>query len=67
MARISRRRFLQAGSLAAGAIASSGFWRREARGEEMAGAALLAEFDYGDVLMTSDLHESQLMSTHAGH
>ncbi|MGH7869634.1 MAG: beta-L-arabinofuranosidase domain-containing protein, partial [Candidatus Dormibacteraceae bacterium] len=65
MARISRRGFLQAGSLATAAVASSGFWRREAWGAETAGAAPLAQFDYGDVLITSDLHESQLMNTHA--
>ncbi|HUI41968.1 MAG TPA: beta-L-arabinofuranosidase domain-containing protein [Terriglobia bacterium] len=36
-----------------------------ARGAEAAGAAPLEEFEYGDVLITSDLHESQLMNTHA--
>lgn len=61
---ISRRRFLQAGSVAAAAAASHGLWGRTAWGSEIAGA-LLAEFDYGDVLMASELHETQLRETHA--
>ncbi|MGI8960334.1 MAG: beta-L-arabinofuranosidase domain-containing protein [Bryobacteraceae bacterium] len=62
MAGISRRGFLQAGSLA---IASSGLWGRVPRNPEPSGVAPLAEFGYGDVLMASDLHESQLRNTHA--
>jgi len=65
MTRISRRGFLQASSLAAATAASSGLWARVAPGASSAEAALLTEFDYGDVLMTSDPHESQLMNTHA--
>ncbi len=34
-------------------------------GSDSSGTAPLEEFGYGDVLMTSDLHESQLMNTHA--
>ncbi|QNI32715.1 glycoside hydrolase family 127 protein [Alloacidobacterium dinghuense] len=60
---ISRRRFLKTGSLAAGAFAGrlSG---RNAWGAETT-IAPLAEFSYGDVLISSDLPESQLMNTHA--
>ena len=65
MARISRRGFLQAGSWTVAALAGSAFCRPMARGNESSGTAPLAEFDYGDVLMTSDPHESQLMNTHA--
>ena len=31
----------------------------------MPGPSLLSEFGYGDVLVSSDLHESQLMNTHS--
>jgi hypothetical protein len=61
----SRRQFLQSSSLAAAAITSSGLWSRGAWGVEPPAAKLLSEFSYGDVLMASDLHESQLMATHA--
>jgi DUF1680 family protein len=36
-----------------------------APGAQTSGTAPLAEFSYGDVLMASDLHESQLMNTHS--
>jgi uncharacterized protein len=62
---ISRRRFLQTGSLAAAALAGSGLWSREALGVEQPLAAPLAEFGYGDVFMASEPHEAQLMNTHA--
>jgi uncharacterized protein len=65
MARISRRRFLQASSRAVGALAGSRFLSRAAWAAGTSEEAPLAEFDYGDVLITSDPHESQLMSTHA--
>ena len=70
MGRISRRRFLQSSSLAA-AAAGSGLWpgndfsQRLASAAGTAAAAPLEEFSYGDVLLTSDPHESQLMNTHA--
>lgn len=65
MTRVSRRGFLQASSLAAGAVASQGLWRNVAWGAVVSAGAPLAEFDYGDVLMVSDRHELQLMNTHA--
>ena len=58
---ISRRRFLQAGTLAA---AGMGLRGRAAWGGEVSLAAPLAEFGYGDVAMASDAHEAQLMNTH---
>ncbi|MGA8028677.1 MAG: beta-L-arabinofuranosidase domain-containing protein [Bryobacteraceae bacterium] len=65
MAGISRRGFLQAGSLAAASVAATELWGRVAREAEAPGTAQLTEFGYGDVLMSSDLHESQLRNTHA--
>jgi hypothetical protein len=65
MARISRRGFLQAGSLTAAAVASQGLWRNVAWAAGPSAAAPLAEFGYGDVLMSSDLPETQLHETHA--
>lgn len=61
---VSRRRFLQAGSVAVAAAASPELWSHVAWGSEIA-AAPLAEFGYGDVLLASELHESQLRETHA--
>jgi uncharacterized protein len=63
--KVSRRRFLQAGSLSAAAVAGGHWWRRVAWGAETAEAAPLAEFGYGDVLMSSDPQETQLRETHA--
>ena len=65
MKRVSRRGFLQAGSLAAAAVAGHGIWRNMAWGAEAVSGAPLAEFGYGDVLMSSDLPEIQLHETHA--
>lgn len=60
---ISRRRFLQTGSLAGTAYAM-GMRIHPAWGAEGATTAPLAEFHYGDVSLASDAHESQLMNTH---
>lgn len=65
MADISRRYFLQTGSLASAAIATHPLWTRSAFAAQMPAAPLLSEFSYGDVLLSSDLHETQLMNTHA--
>ena len=62
---ISRRQFMQTGSLAAMAFAGSGVKGRGAWANNLAVHSPLAEFGYGDVLMASELHESQLMNTHA--
>jgi hypothetical protein len=62
---ISRRQFLQSGSLAAAAAANIGTQRYGAWGAEPAMPSPLAEFGYGDVSIASDPHESQLFNTHA--
>jgi uncharacterized protein len=61
---LSRRRFLQTGSLAA-AVAGVGLGTRGAWALETPSSAPLAEFGYGDVSMASEAHESQLMNTHS--
>src|SRR5271163_3316136 len=63
--RISRRGFLQSGSLAVGAVAGQGLWRNVGWGAKPPSGTPLAEFGYGDVLMTSEPHETQLRETHA--
>jgi uncharacterized protein len=61
--KISRRIFLQSSSLAAGAlILPSGFLSAS---ETLSIQRPLKEFGYGDVNLTSDLHEKQLHETHA--
>ena len=65
MSAISRRRFLQSGSLASAAVATGNLWSRAASAAETPQPGLLSEFSYGDVLMASDLHETQLMTTHS--
>lgn len=61
---ISRRKLLQAGSITAAAAVGQGLWRNLAWAEEFSGVPL-TEFTYGDVLMASDPHETQLRETHA--
>lgn len=61
---ISRRQFIQAGSAAA-FVSGSALRGRFAWADDASGGAPLTEFGYGDVLISSDLHESQLMNTHA--
>ncbi|HXR47765.1 MAG TPA: beta-L-arabinofuranosidase domain-containing protein [Candidatus Limnocylindrales bacterium] len=60
---VSRRRFLQSVSLAAAGMTLPG---RSLAGIIAADPALppLMQFDYGDVELTSDLHEQQLEETH---
>jgi hypothetical protein len=62
---VSRREFLQSSSLAAAAVSTSGLWGRDVWAADSPAAATLSEFGYGDVLVASDLHETQLMTTHA--
>ncbi len=64
MGRISRRRFLQQGSLGVATVAGTRLWGRSWYAESSEAAAL-TEFSYSDVLMASDPHESQLTNTHA--
>ena len=60
---VSRRRFLQSVSMAAAGMALPG---RSLAGEQTSDPAVqpLAQFDYGDVDLMSDLHEKQLEETH---
>ena len=62
---ISRRQFMQTGSLAAMAFAGSGVKGRGAWANNLAVHSPLAEFSYGDVEIASEEHESQLMNTHS--
>src|SRR5580698_6618823 len=59
---ISRRQFVQASSLA---IAGMGIRSRKIWAAEPSLAAPLAEFGYGDVDISSEAHEAQLMNTHS--
>ncbi len=61
----SRRQFLQSSSLAAAVVTTAGFWDRAAWAADISSPDPLSEFGYGDVLMASDPHESQLMTSHA--
>src|ERR1700686_2210638 len=62
---ISRRQFMQSGSLAAIALAGAAVEGRSSWGADSAANSPLAEFSYGDVAMASEAHESQLMNTHS--
>ena len=62
---ISRRQFLQTGSSAAVAATFASSLPRPARALDAPRSAPLAEFAYGDVSISSDPHESQLMNTHS--
>jgi len=53
------------GTLAAAAAAGHSSWRNLAWGSELLAGAPLEEFGYGDVLLSSDLHEAQLRETQA--
>lgn len=64
-AHLSRRGFLQMGTLAATAAAGVGSWRNLALGAELPSGTPLAEFGYGDVSISSELHETQLRETQA--
>ena len=62
---LSRRGFLRMGALAAAAAASQSSRRSMAWGSASNAAQPLAEFGYGDVLLSSDPHETQLRETQA--
>jgi uncharacterized protein len=64
-AHLSRRGFLRMGTLATAAAAGSGSWRNLAWGLDAPAAAPLSEFGYGDVILSSELHETQLRETQA--
>jgi uncharacterized protein len=62
--RVSRRRFMQSASLVTAGIAFSGRWLPGTAAEAYA-LPPLEQFDYGDVILASELHEKQLQETHA--
>jgi uncharacterized protein len=62
-AHLSRRDFVGMGTLAA--VAAAGFSRNFAWGGELPSGAPLEQFSYGDVFLSSELHETQLRETQA--
>ncbi|MGC2636052.1 MAG: beta-L-arabinofuranosidase domain-containing protein [Acidobacteriaceae bacterium] len=62
---LSRRRFVQSSAAAAAAVAGRNLWGAKAPAEPADAGNFLAQFDYGDVSLASDLHENQLHETHA--
>src|SRR5579864_5984586 len=60
---MSRRRFLQTGSLVA--AASVGAKCFPVWAGDLSPAQPLAEFDYADVSISSETHEAQLMNSHS--
>ncbi|MGH7951679.1 MAG: beta-L-arabinofuranosidase domain-containing protein [Limisphaerales bacterium] len=60
---VSRRRFIQSVSLAGAGMALSAY-RLPAKIVATPALQPLAQFDYGDVTLASDLHENQLEETH---
>ena len=60
---MSRRRFLQNGALAAAAVAAREAWGGNTAMAPSPASSFLSEFGYGDVIIASDLHESQLTNT----
>jgi hypothetical protein len=65
MTQFSRRGFLEAGPLAAMTMVVTGGWSRDRTDSAVSKVAQLSEFGYADVSLSSDLHESQLLETHA--
>ena len=61
---ISRRKFAKLSSATAAAAASHKLWLPRAIAGTLASSPLLAEFSYGDVTISSALHEAQLNNTH---
>ena len=62
---VSRRAFVQAGSLSAAALASRSLWSEVISGQGISAGPPLAEFGYADVLMSSEPHEAQFRETQA--
>jgi hypothetical protein len=62
--RVSRRRFLQSASLVTAVIAIPDGWLPRTLAAAPAPHPL-QQFDYGDVVLASDLHEKQLEQTHS--
>jgi len=62
---LSRRSFVQSAAAAAAAIAGKGFLGDIAFANDLTPSNVLSQFGYGDVILASDLHESQLHRTHS--
>jgi len=61
---ISRRKFAKLSAASAAALAGVGIHPLRALAEKASSDAPLLEFEYGDVNITSDLHDTQLRETH---
>jgi DUF1680 family protein len=61
---VSRRTFMRSASLATGGILACGRWL-PGTAEASATLAPLEQFDYGEVVLSSDPHEKQLEQTHS--
>src|ERR1700688_1223749 len=64
MSKISRRRFAKVSAATAVAVAGRKLWLPRVMAETLATSAPLTEFGYGDVTITSALHDAQLQNTH---
>jgi DUF1680 family protein len=62
--KVSRRKFIQSAALVTTAVASPSLWLPRALAEAP-GVEPLQQFGYGDVSLTSELHERQLHEMHA--
>jgi DUF1680 family protein len=62
--RISRREFVKLSAAAAGTVASRRLWLPRSAADSPTSAPPLAEFGYGEVTISSALHEAQLKNTH---
>ena len=63
-ATISRRKFAKLAGATMGAVTTSKLWLPRAAAEVFVSSTPLAEFGYGDVIITSSSHEAQLKNTH---
>src|ERR1700719_276864 len=64
VSKISRRKFTKLSVAAAAAAVSHKLWLPRAAGDAHAITTPLTEFGYGDVTISSPLHEAQLKNTH---
>jgi DUF1680 family protein len=64
VSKISRRKFAKMSAAAAAAAVSPKLWLPRAAADTVAAIAPLTEFGYGDVMISSALHEAQLKNTH---
>ena len=62
--KLSRRKFVRSASFVATGVATSSGWLPQVLAADAASTPL-AQFGYGDVSLTSEMHEQQLRETHA--